>query len=88
MLHTIDVSKAYTPEQVANMLQVSKNTVYELINRGEIVAKKIGKLYRIPAPSIAFFFTGLDYDLYQAEQEDRKRLPQIEEEIAKVRTRS
>ena len=78
-------TKMYTPEQVAGMLQLSKNTVYELINRGEIVAKKIGRVYRIPASSISFVFTGLDYDLYKAEREDLKELSKIQEEIAKVR---
>jgi excisionase family DNA binding protein len=86
MLSTIDVTKVYTPEQVAEMLQLSKNTVYELINRGEIVAKKIGKLYRISAPAISFFFTGLDYDLYQADQEDRKKISLVEDEINRVRS--
>lgn len=86
MLSPIDSTKAYTPEQVAEMLQLSKNTVYDLIGRGEIVAKKIGKLYRISAPSISFFFTGLDYDLYQADQEDRKTLTLVENELAKTRT--
>ena len=86
MFSSIDTTKAYTPEQVAEMLQLSKNTVYELIGRGEIVAKKIGKLYRISAPSISFFFTGLDYDLYQADQEDRKELSFVENEIAKARS--
>lgn len=77
--------QVYTPEQVAKLLQLSKNTVYELIGRGEIVAKKIGKVYRIPASSVYFALTGLDYDLYQAEQKDLGNLPQIEEELAKVR---
>ena len=86
MLSPIDTTKAYTPEQVAEMLQLSKNTVYDLIGRGEIVAKKIGKLYRISAPSISFFFTGLDYDLYLADQEDRKSLTLVENELAKTRT--
>ena len=86
MLSTIDTTKAYTPEQIAEMLQLSKNTVYGLIGRGEIVAKKIGKLYRISAPSLSFFFTGLDYDLYQADQEDRKKLPDVEDEVAKARS--
>ncbi|MGB6882185.1 MAG: helix-turn-helix domain-containing protein, partial [Microgenomates group bacterium] len=36
--------RTYTPEQVAEILQLSKNTVYELINRGEIIAKRIGKV--------------------------------------------
>lgn len=79
--------KVYTPEQVAKMLQLSKNRVYELIGNGEIVAKKIGKVYRIPASSISFVFTGLDYDLYKAEANDLKQLSNIQEEIAKVRAK-
>ncbi len=78
-------AKVYTPEQVAEILQLSKNTIYDLINRGEIIAKKIGKVYRIPASSISFVFTGLDYDLYKAEKEDLKELSRIQEEIEKVR---
>jgi len=85
MISNVTSAKVYTPEQVAGMLQLSKNTVYELINRGEIVAKKIGKVYRIPASSISFVFTGLDYDLYKAEGEDLKELSKIQEEIARVR---
>ncbi|MBI2051783.1 helix-turn-helix domain-containing protein [Candidatus Roizmanbacteria bacterium] len=78
-------TKLYTPEQVAEMLQLSKNTVYDLISRGEIVAKKIGRVYRIPARSISFIFTGLDEDLYQAEQEDLKNLQKIKKELSTVR---
>lgn len=85
MISNVTSAKVYTPEQVAGMLQLSKNTVYELINRGEIVAKKIGRVYRIPASSISFVFTGLDYDLYKAGREDLKELSKIQEEIAKVR---
>ena len=77
--------KVYTPEQVAEVLQLSKNTVYELINRGEIVAKRLGKVYRIAAQSISFAFTGLDFDLYQAEQEDLKNLPKINQALKEVR---
>ena len=85
MNNTTSSIKAYTPEQVATILQLSKNTVYELISRGEIIAKKIGKVYRIPASSIAFVFTGLDYDLYKAQKEDLKELSGIQDAIAKVR---
>lgn len=86
MFSQLDTNKVYTPEQVAEMLQLSKNTVYELISRGEIIAKKLGKVYRIPATSLSFLFTGLDYDLYQAEQEDRKVIKSVEQELAEVRT--
>lgn len=85
MINTQVLPKVYTPEQVAAMLQLSKNTVYQLISRGEIVAKKIGKVYRIPISSLSFIFTGLDEDLYQAQEEDLKNLAKVEKELAKVR---
>lgn len=85
MFSTIPDTKAYTPEQVAEMLQLSRNTVYGLISRGEIIAKKLGKVYRIPSSSISFLFTGLDSDLYLAEENDKKTLPLIEKELKKVR---
>lgn len=78
-------SKVYTPEQVAEVLQLSKNTVYELISRGEIVAKRLGKVYRIPIQSISFAFTGLDFDLYQAEKEDEKNLSHVQSALKVVR---
>lgn len=77
--------KTYTPEQVAEILQLSKNTVYGLINRGEIVAKKIGKVYRIPASSISFVFTGLDKDILRAQQEDEKNLKKVQKTLREVR---
>lgn len=77
--------RTYTPEEVAEMLQLSKNTVYSLISRGEIVAKKIGKVYRIPPSSLSFVFTGLDYDLFKAEQEDLANLDKIQDAISEVR---
>lgn len=75
----------YTPEQVATMLQLSKNTVYDLISHGELVAKRFGRVYRIPASSISFMFTGLDVDLYTAEQEDIASLAQVHKELSAVR---
>ncbi|HVF69563.1 MAG TPA: helix-turn-helix domain-containing protein [Xanthomonadales bacterium] len=78
-------TKAYTPEQVAEMLQLSKNTVYSLISRGEIVAKKIGKVYRISSSALSFVFTGLDEDLYKKEQEDKKNLSSIKKELSAIR---
>lgn len=79
--------KVYTPEQVAEMLQLSKNTIYELISKGEIMAKKIGKVYRIPQSSISFVFTGLDTDLYQAQEEDLRNISQVQEELGKIRAK-
>ena len=78
-------TKVYTPEQVADILQLSKNTIYNLISKGEIVAKKLGRVYRIPKSSISFAFTGLDDDLYKKEQKDLKTLPKINKALSKAR---
>jgi excisionase family DNA binding protein len=85
MFSQVDMARVYTPEQVAELLQLSKNTVYDLIGRGEIVAKKLGKVYRIPAISLSFMFTGLDYDLYQAEEVDKKNLSRVDQALKAVR---
>ncbi len=37
----------YTPQEVADLLKIKKNTVYELIKRGELKCRKIGKQFRI-----------------------------------------
>ena len=75
----------YTPDQVARILQLSTNTVYDLIKKGEIIAKRFGKVYRIPSSSLSFAMTGLDYDIYLMEQEDNKHLPQINQIISDIR---
>lgn len=80
------IAAVYTPEEVAQILKLSKNTIYELIGRGELVAKKIGKVYRVPSSSLSFVFKGLDQDLFLAEKEDAKSLKKIHQEIKKVRT--
>ena len=79
--------RTYTPDQAAQILQLSTATVYELINRGEIVAKRIGKVYRIPKSELAFAFSGLDADLYQAEREDLKNIGKVQAVISKARAR-
>ena len=87
MINNQNLPKVYTPEQVAVMLQLSKNTVYQLISRGEIVAKKIGKVYRIPATSLSFIFTGLDEDLHKAEQVDLKNIAKVHKVLSKIRSK-
>lgn len=87
MISDQNLPKVYTPEQVAEILQLSKNTVYDLISRGEIVAKKIGKVYRIPASSLSFVFTGLDEDIYNAQRQDLKNIAKVESELSKVRAK-
>lgn len=78
-------TKTYTPEQVADILQLSKNTVYNLIGRGEIIAKKFGKVYRVPAASLSFALTGLDFDFFKAERRDLQNIKTVQKEIKKAR---
>ena len=85
MISNANIVKMYTPEQIAEALQLSRNTVYELIARGEIVAKKLGRVYRIPASSVSFMITGLDYDLFSKEQEDMKVIPRVRQYLKKAR---
>lgn len=42
----------YTPQEIADMLKIKKNTVYELIKRGELHSTKIGKQLRISQADI------------------------------------
>lgn len=39
--------KVLTPEEVAGVLKITKNTVYELIKRGELTAYKVGNKVRV-----------------------------------------
>src|SRR5674536_358992 len=43
---------ALTPLEVANLLKISKNTVYELVKRGEINSYKVGNKLRIEMKDI------------------------------------
>lgn len=43
---------SYTPEEVANILKISRFTVYEIIKRGELQAYRIGRKMRIEADDL------------------------------------
>jgi putative molybdopterin biosynthesis protein len=49
--------KIYTPDEVAQIFQISKHTVYELIKRGELNAFKIGNKMRIEHAELERFKT-------------------------------
>lgn len=46
---------AYTPEEVAKILKISKYTVYELVKRGELKSYRIGKKMRIEPEDLEQF---------------------------------
>ena len=44
-----------TPEQVADYLQLDKETIYRLIRTKQLAATKIGRAYRIPREDLDAF---------------------------------
>lgn len=86
MLDTNSSSVALTPDQVAVALQLSKNTIYQLIGSGEIIAKKYGRAYRISPKSLSYLYTGLDQDLYLAEQEDLANIKNVTDALKLARS--
>jgi len=43
----VEKDSALTPVEVAKMLKISKNTVYELVKRGELNSYRVGNKLRI-----------------------------------------
>lgn len=52
--------RAYTVEQVAEILHVGRDKVYALLRTGELRSIKIGKSRRITASHIAEFVSSLE----------------------------
>ncbi len=52
--------KAYTVEQVAEMLHVGRDKVYYLLRTGQLRSIKIGKLRRITQQQLAEFVASLE----------------------------
>jgi excisionase family DNA binding protein len=52
--------RAYTVEQVAEILQVSRDKVYYLLRTKQLRSIKIGKLRRITNQHLAEFITSLE----------------------------
>jgi excisionase family DNA binding protein len=49
------VKEIMTPEQVAEYLQLNKETVYRYIREGKLVASRLGRSYRIPKANVDLF---------------------------------
>ena len=62
------MNKLYTAQEVAERLKIKKNTVYELIKRGELASSKIGKQLRISEEQLSRY-------LNSSEETARQTLP-------------
>lgn len=49
------MEKIYTPEQVANVLQIHHLTVLKLIKNKKLKGVKIGRIYRVPESNLKKF---------------------------------
>ena len=49
------VKEIMTPEQVADYLQLNKETVYRYIREGKLGASRLGRSYRIPRANVDLF---------------------------------
>ncbi len=52
--------QAYTVEQVAKMLNIGRDKVYQLLRTGQLRSIKIGKLRRITEEQLAEFIASLE----------------------------
>jgi excisionase family DNA binding protein len=52
--------QAYTVEQVAKMLNIGRDKVYELLRTGQLRSLKIGKLRRITDEHLAEFIASIE----------------------------
>ena len=55
--------KLLTPVEVAEMLQIKKNTVYDMIKRGDLKASKMGKQFRIAEQDVDRIFFWIPFAL-------------------------
>ncbi len=65
----------YTPQEVANLLKIKKNTVYELIKRGDLKCSKIGRQFRIRKDELEEYlnFSNGKMRISEKDQEIQKR---------------
>jgi excisionase family DNA binding protein len=54
-MHMETVREIMTPEQVADYLQLSKDTVYRYIREGKLIASRLGRNYRISKENVDLF---------------------------------
>ena len=63
-----------TPQEVAEYLQITPDTVYRYIREGKLVASRLGRQYRIPRKNVELFLMatstagGTRLRLFSAEQ--------------------
>ncbi len=96
------VKEIMTPEQVAEYLQLNKDTVYRYIREGKVIASRLGRNYRITKENVDLFLLATStsriaredlFDRLERVAEKNKGIPfeeverDVTEAIAEVRHR-
>lgn len=89
------IKEVMTPEQVAEYLQLHKDTVYRYIREGKLIASRLGRNYRITKANVVIFLLSKvfrpeagegSFNRTERAAEGNKEMPFEEEEnnVAKV----
>ena len=74
--------EVYTVQQVAEILQICKDTVYDLVSEGKLKSVRFGKSIRIPERFLEEYLYGevpQDLELKRKIEELEKKLKEYEE---------
>lgn len=89
------VNEIMTPEQVADYLQLSKDTVYRYIREGKLTASRLGRNYRVPRENVDLFLLATStsdaarealFNRWESVAERNKGIPfqEVERDVAKA----
>ena len=94
------VKEIMTPEQVADYLQLNKETIYRYIREGKLMASRLGRNYRISKDNVDLFLLATStsqtarealFNRLESVAERNKRIPfetvgkDVNEAIAEIR---
>ncbi|MCL0097137.1 excisionase family DNA-binding protein [Dehalococcoidia bacterium] len=97
------IKEIMTPEQVADYLQLSKDTIYRYIREGKLTASRLGRDYRIPKENVDLFLLATStsqaarealFNRWESVAERNKGIPfqeverDVAEAIAEIRHRN
>lgn len=89
------VKDIMTPKQVADYLQLSKDTVYRYIREGKLTASRLGRNYRVPRENVDLFLLATStseaarealFDRWENVVERNKGIPfqEVEKDVAEA----
>ncbi|MEQ8174094.1 MAG: helix-turn-helix transcriptional regulator [Syntrophomonadaceae bacterium] len=78
---TITDRPPLTPEEAAQILKISRYTLYELIKRGEIPARRIGRKIRIDYDSLMQYLQGDSIDKRPSASSDVPKNPNLDHDF-------